>query len=995
MYKVKSIVHYLLCHTCLDETSERNGVRAIGSSTRQVLSTKTKCLTETVTQTNDAINIQWSSLMNQPSCSTHLGVFVRFDPPKDGNCQFSAVSDQLLFRTSVDRKLTAHIIRQEVVNHLTTRPYSQDGSHLSNFVFPITDWNTYLYQMNCNGTFGDGTTLFSVARLYSVQIVVLSSLGVNGTRVFLPEGNLYDVSLPVILIGHISEGKGDHYVSLETATTEIMTCIVNDAFKIECVSDIMSISNYQRPHLTSESLVPSVTCDVRPNIISNISETRDNRSSAPNHTIVSHSLSEPAFDGDNMFDCDLNENDHIPSVWTLEQFIGKQKQYPWLVANKKRLGCSTCKNVSKLGVDKAQGVRMAIEWTNGSVCAYGDSREKQLLSLRKKIYEHRVSAAHTSCEKILSCSKSKQFEECNAKLLKVQEETTCRVFRTVYNIAKKGRPFVDLGYDVDLQILNGVDMGRTLHSNVTCANIADHIAHEMRQKLVANVCKANHKFSILIDESTTLSRKTTLIVYMRSCVAEATEPVTFFLDLIELERTTAQCIMEALIECLLSFGITLDIMRESWVCCATDGASVMLGKTGGVCSLLLIKFPNMVIWHCSSHRLELAVHDTIQEVSGINHFQIFFDKLYALYHASPKNQRELQECCEALHIQCLSIGRMLGTRWVASSLRTVRAVWNGYSAIVRHVEQAACDSSRDSKERSQYAGLARKLTTVQFVHNLGIMYDALTELADVSLMLQKKDMSLPNAHNILTRQLRVFMYMADNDGPFAAKTKTALDCSQFQGVTLTAGSKCDVAIHHGQFFTSLANNIRKRMMTTRSSGRQSVKDMKANEDEYDNLLANINCLNPDTWPGDLENDALYGEIEVSSLCQRFSLPTRQCIQGFREFKNNGGKRLCDDLLPLKKAISTLVVSTADCERGFSQMNILMNETRTSLSIPRLAKLLFIKCCGPPLNRFSPQPYVKTWLLKGHINASDTKARARNLEDATINNIENESLWTVM
>ena len=39
--------------------------------------------------------------------------------------------------------------------------------------------------------------------------------------------------------------------------------------------------------------------------------------------------------------------------------------------------------------------------------------------------------------------------------------TTDRVFRTVYKIVKSGRPFTDLPTDIDLQVLNGLDMGRT------------------------------------------------------------------------------------------------------------------------------------------------------------------------------------------------------------------------------------------------------------------------------------------------------------------------------------------------------------------------------------------------------------------------------------------------------------------------------------------------------------------------------------------------------
>jgi len=82
----------------------------------------------------------------------------------------------------------------------------------------------------------------------------------------------------------------------------------------------------------------------------------------------------------------------------------------------------------------------------------------------------------------------------NTKIEKNEFDTTCRVFRTAYKIAKNGRPFVDLETDVDLQVLNGLDMGRTLHSNVSYSAITDHIADEMRVKVLSSVIKARHKF---------------------------------------------------------------------------------------------------------------------------------------------------------------------------------------------------------------------------------------------------------------------------------------------------------------------------------------------------------------------------------------------------------------------------------------------------------------------------------------------------------------------
>lgn len=106
----------------------------------------------------------------------------------------------------------------------------------------------------------------------------------------------------------------------------------------------------------------------------------------------------------------------------------------------------------------------------------------------------------------------------------------------------------------------------------------------------------------------------------------------------------------------------------------SDGASNMLGRTSGVGVKLQKIYPNIILWHCCNHRLELAVSDTLKEVHGTNHFQSFIEKLYALYHQSPKNRNELLICAASLEQKLLNIGKIFTIRWVASSKRTLKAV---------------------------------------------------------------------------------------------------------------------------------------------------------------------------------------------------------------------------------------------------------------------------------------------------------------------------------
>lgn len=128
-----------------------------------------------------------------------------------------------------------------------------------------------------------------------------------------------------------------------------------------------------------------------------------------------------------------------------------------------------------------------------------------------------------------------------------------------------------------------------------------------------------------------------------------------FFDLIELPDQRAETITQHLLNCLGAHGFHDAYLKKHFVAFASDGASVMLGCKSGVAKQLCDLYPNIITWHCLNHRLELAVGDTMSDVSGVNHFQAFMDKLYTVYSQSPLNQQELAECAAELHQQ---VGKM-------------------------------------------------------------------------------------------------------------------------------------------------------------------------------------------------------------------------------------------------------------------------------------------------------------------------------------------------
>lgn len=183
---------------------------------------------------------------------------------------------------------------------------------------------------------------------------------------------------------------------------------------------------------------------------------------------------------------------------------------------------------------------------------------------------------------------------------------------------------------VDLHQINDLHIGRFLQTNKACGDIIDHITLQMRKKLFSEIVVNKRKLCIVVDESTTLSHNTMLVICLRAAIASDEEVITFFFDIVELPNTTAETIFTIILNNLSKYGLTHDYLKHNLVAFVSDGASNMLGRISGVGNKLQKLYPNVIVWHCCNHRLELQVSDTLKEVQGINHFQLFIEKLYSL-----------------------------------------------------------------------------------------------------------------------------------------------------------------------------------------------------------------------------------------------------------------------------------------------------------------------------------------------------------------------------
>ena len=349
----------------------------------------------------------------------------------------------------------------------------------------------------------------------------------------------------------------------------------------------------------------------------------------------------------------------------------------------------------------------------------------------------------------------------------------------------------------------------------------------------------------------------------------AKRPINFPLDLVELESLCASHIADKIVDCLLKNGYSIELLQEVIIGFCSDGASVMLGTKSGVGKLLEDKFPDIILWHCLNHRLELALGIALEIIGGTNDFQSFLEHLYSLYSQSPKNKRELDQCFHDLQTTLKRIGKVFTIRWVASSFRAVSAVWHSFPALAQHFDKASNDETRQSTEKVRFRGILSKFCSINFVKNLALIANVLNELTNLSKTLQSRNTTLPKAHTLLnayTKRIESLIASPWEHSIMAEQAETAMS---FQQVELREGRS--PVINQAQFIRAVADNMIERLFTSASSRAQPSVHATRRE-SYKTLVGQIDVLDPQKI--DHENPR-FGEDEVKSLCGTLCLNKQQ------------------------------------------------------------------------------------------------------------------------
>src|SRR5581483_283924 len=98
---------------------------------------------------------------------------------------------------------------------------------------------------------------------------------------------------------------------------------------------------------------------------------------------------------------------------------------------------------------------------------------------------------------------------------------------------------------------------------------------------------------------------------------------------------------------------------------ASDGASVMLGKSTGVASRIKERNECLFITHCIAHRLALACNSAEQRVTFCKHAEYIIKSVYNFFSNSSKRIDILRKYQEILEHPILKIKQIYEVRWLS------------------------------------------------------------------------------------------------------------------------------------------------------------------------------------------------------------------------------------------------------------------------------------------------------------------------------------------
>lgn len=534
-------------------------------------------------------------------------------------------------------------------------------------------------------------------------------------------------------------------------------------------------------------------------------------------------------------------------------------------------------------------------------------------------------------------------------------------FRTCHAIAKHRRPFTDYVWQCTLDAQKGLDVGNTYRNDKACKQFVRAIA-EVERRHLAQHLESAHFLALISDGTTDASITEAEIVYVRYAVNGVVS--TAFAGIENVGKADAPSIKRAIDGVVERYlHIPKETLMKKLVGFGSDGAAVMTGSANGVATLFRNEQPCLQAIHCYAHRLELAYKDALCRLPMYTKLSGLLLSLYLFYHHSPLNRSNLKAAFDTLSLPCALPPRVGGTRWLPHLLKALQALVKGYPAYVLHLTQMQVPGgSGDAKAKA--IGFLATLHRRDIIEMAHFLLDVLFVLSKLSLVAQTVTATVADVHATLTSVVATLvMYKTTT----TAKERALARMEDFHGETLTG------AVFAKQTRLQILGNL-----VSCLEGRFV--------DSNSDVVRASSIVSFKLWPeaaGDYGNDAVatlnnhFGPVLRDAGIDTASVETEWTLLKMILYEQSPDVRQLTwssvnaahqaeygNILGLVDAILTLPASSADAERGFSQLKLTKSSIRSVLKADRLTDLLTIQLSSPDIAAFEPKEAIELWSAGG-------------------------------
>lgn len=398
------------------------------------------------------------------------------------------------------------------------------------------------------------------------------------------------------------------------------------------------------------------------------------------------------------------------------------------------------------------------------------------------VSDHETSSVHVKSVEIIKSRKAAENRESVAHKSVISLNNSVRKqieykFRNIHALIKYNRPISDFVWLNKLDEAKGLYHGNTYNNQKAATTFLENISGCEKEKLEKMMGDVKF-FSISMDGSTDISTVEQETLFIRFSVNGRI--TTRFLCIGEPESTCSLDLFKFVQKMMAENG--LDNHVQKLIGLGSDGASNMTGAKNGLVAKLKEVHPELIGVHCIAHRLELAFRDVFKKDKMYSQLSTLLLGLFYFYKNSSKQRKCLRECIKVLGINGTLPHKINSTRWLPHMKRALENLFRTFPAFLSQLQNA-------SHVNPKAEGLAKMLCNLQILAFASILEDIVKPLARLSLMLQRKDLTLADARDAIFATKEVLNLY---DASTSLRTKQILETKQFFEYSLKGNGKFDM-----------------------------------------------------------------------------------------------------------------------------------------------------------------------------------------------------------